>query len=88
MCLLQVGGNEDSNVYIRMKSKAATQCGIAVDHIKLRREVSQLVGVSGLYNVDECKVMCLLLIVALTHVPHNAFCCLCDMRCDLLMCSW
>ncbi len=57
MCLLQVGGNEDSNVYIRMKSRAATQCGIAVDHIKLRREVSQLVGVSGLYNVDECKRM-------------------------------
>ena len=37
--LVQVGNLEDSNVYIRMKSKAATEVQIAVKHIKLPREV-------------------------------------------------
>ncbi len=64
MCLSQVGGNEDSNVYIRMKSKAATQCGIAVDHIKLQREVRQLVGVYT--TSDECK----------NHVSIECYCCM------------
>ncbi len=62
MCLLQVGGNEDSNVYIRMKSKAATQCGIAVDHVKLQREVRQLVDVYT--TSDECK----------SHVSIECYC--------------
>ena len=40
--LVQVGNLEDSNVYIRMKSKAATEVQIAVKHIKLPREVCQI----------------------------------------------
>lgn len=43
MCMMQVGNLEDSNVYIRMKSKAASEVHIAVQHIKLPRNVSILV---------------------------------------------
>ncbi|XP_067643418.1 C-1-tetrahydrofolate synthase, cytoplasmic isoform X2 [Eurosta solidaginis] len=39
--ILQVGGREDSNVYIRMKIKAATEIGIAAEHIKLPRTVTE-----------------------------------------------
>lgn len=42
MLLVQVGNLEDSNVYIRMKSKAAIEVQIAVKHIKLPREVCQI----------------------------------------------
>ena len=37
--LMQVGDLKDSSVYIRMKSKAAAEVGIAVEHLKLSRQV-------------------------------------------------
>ncbi|XP_004529194.1 C-1-tetrahydrofolate synthase, cytoplasmic isoform X1 [Ceratitis capitata] len=40
--ILQVGGREDSNVYIRMKIKAATEIGITAEHIKLPRTVTEI----------------------------------------------
>ncbi|XP_058796751.1 C-1-tetrahydrofolate synthase, cytoplasmic [Phymastichus coffea] len=35
LAIVQVGGREDSNVYIRMKIKAASEIGIKATHIKL-----------------------------------------------------
>ena len=35
LAIVQVGDREDSNVYIRMKIKAAKECGIEATHIKL-----------------------------------------------------
>lgn len=35
LAIVQVGGREDSNVYIRMKIKAANEIGIEVKHLKL-----------------------------------------------------
>lgn len=40
--IVQVGGREDSNVYIRMKIKAANEIGIAVEHVKLPRTATEL----------------------------------------------
>ena len=37
LTIVQVGGREDSNVYIRMKVKAGQEIGIDVRHLKLRR---------------------------------------------------
>ncbi|XP_034834085.1 C-1-tetrahydrofolate synthase, cytoplasmic isoform X1 [Maniola hyperantus] len=41
MAIVQVGGREDSNVYIRMKLKAAENIGIIAEHIKLPRDCTQ-----------------------------------------------
>lgn len=40
--IVQVGGREDSNVYIRMKIKAANEIGIAVEHVQLPRSITEL----------------------------------------------
>ena len=37
LTIVQVGGREDSNVYIRMKVKAGEEIGIKVRHLKLPR---------------------------------------------------
>ena len=34
-----MGDRDDSNVYIRMKTKAAAEVGITVEHTKLKKEV-------------------------------------------------
>lgn len=41
LAIVQVGGREDSNVYIRMKIKAANEIGIEAQHIKLPRTINQ-----------------------------------------------
>ncbi|XP_050353842.1 C-1-tetrahydrofolate synthase, cytoplasmic isoform X2 [Nymphalis io] len=41
LAIVQVGGREDSNVYIRMKLKAAENIGIIAEHIKLPRDYNQ-----------------------------------------------
>ncbi|KAG8322407.1 hypothetical protein J6590_022859 [Homalodisca vitripennis] len=41
LAIVQVGGREDSNVYIRMKIKAASEIGIEAEHIKLPRSTTQ-----------------------------------------------
>ena len=37
----KVGEREDSNVYIKMKLKAAAEVGIKADHIKIPRTATQ-----------------------------------------------
>ncbi|KAK7072247.1 C-1-tetrahydrofolate synthase, cytoplasmic, partial [Halocaridina rubra] len=41
LAIVQVGGREDSNVYIRMKVKAAEEIGIKAQHIKYPRTITQ-----------------------------------------------
>lgn len=41
LTIVQVGGREDSAVYIRMKVKAGAEVGIAVDHVHLPRTTSK-----------------------------------------------
>ncbi|XP_049811826.1 C-1-tetrahydrofolate synthase, cytoplasmic isoform X1 [Schistocerca nitens] len=42
LAIVQVGGREDSNVYIRMKIKAATEIGIEATHIKLPKSITEI----------------------------------------------
>ncbi|GLV43503.1 pugilist [Carabus blaptoides fortunei] len=41
LAIVQVGGREDSNVYIRMKIKAAEEIGIKAEHVKLSRSTTE-----------------------------------------------
>lgn len=41
LAIVQVGGREDSNVYIRMKIKAADEIGIKAEHVKLPRSTTE-----------------------------------------------
>lgn len=41
LAIVQVGAREDSNVYIRMKIKAASQIGIEATHVKLPRTITE-----------------------------------------------
>lgn len=41
LAIVQVGGREDSNVYIRMKLKAAERIGITADHVRLPRDITE-----------------------------------------------
>jgi methylenetetrahydrofolate dehydrogenase (NADP+)/methenyltetrahydrofolate cyclohydrolase/formyltetrahydrofolate synthetase len=41
LAIVQVGGREDSNVYIRMKIKAAEEIGIEATHHKLPRTITE-----------------------------------------------
>ncbi|CAH0400476.1 unnamed protein product [Chilo suppressalis] len=41
LAIVQVGGREDSNVYIRMKLKAAENIGIAAEHVRLPNTISE-----------------------------------------------
>ncbi|CAO1428944.1 unnamed protein product [Diamesa hyperborea] len=41
LAIVQVGGREDSNVYIRMKMKAATEIGIKAEHIQLPKTITE-----------------------------------------------
>ncbi|XP_064549646.1 C-1-tetrahydrofolate synthase, cytoplasmic isoform X1 [Drosophila montana] len=52
--IVQVGGREDSNVYIRMKIKAATEIGINAVHVPLPRSIteSELLDKLGELNAD------------------------------------
>lgn len=42
LAIVQVGGREDSNVYIRMKMRAAVEIGMKAEHIKLPKSTTQL----------------------------------------------
>lgn len=53
LAIVQVGGREDSNVYIRMKMKAATEIGIKAEHIQLPKTITEaelIMKVRKLYN--------------------------------------
>lgn len=41
LAIVQVGGREDSNVYIRMKLKAATEIGIYAEHIQIAKSITE-----------------------------------------------
>lgn len=41
LAIVQVGGRDDSNVYIRMKIKAAMDIGIHAEHIKLPKSTTE-----------------------------------------------
>jgi methylenetetrahydrofolate dehydrogenase (NADP+) / methenyltetrahydrofolate cyclohydrolase / formyltetrahydrofolate synthetase len=41
LAIVQVGGREDSNVYIRMKMKAATDIGMNAQHIRLPKTITE-----------------------------------------------
>lgn len=41
LAIVQVGGRDDSNVYIRMKIRAAAEIGITAQHIQLPRTATQ-----------------------------------------------
>lgn len=41
LAIVQVGGREDSNVYIRMKIKAANEIGIHAEHVKLPKSTTE-----------------------------------------------
>ncbi|XP_037294166.1 C-1-tetrahydrofolate synthase, cytoplasmic isoform X1 [Manduca sexta] len=41
LAIVQVGGREDSNVYIRMKLKAADNIGITAEHIRLPKDITE-----------------------------------------------
>lgn len=41
LAIMQVGAREDSNVYIRMKMKAAEEIGIKANHIVLPSSTNQ-----------------------------------------------
>ncbi|XP_068618875.1 C-1-tetrahydrofolate synthase, cytoplasmic isoform X1 [Battus philenor] len=53
LAIVQVGGREDSNVYIRMKLKAAENIGISADHIRLPRDSTQAEVLEKLANLNE-----------------------------------
>ena len=41
LAIVQVGGREDSNVYIRLKIKAASDIGITAEHINLPKTTTE-----------------------------------------------
>lgn len=41
LAIVQVGDREDSNVYIRMKIKAAKEIGIKAEHIRLPKSTTE-----------------------------------------------
>lgn len=41
LAIVQVGGREDSNVYIRMKIRAAADIGIHAEHVHFPRTITQ-----------------------------------------------
>ncbi|XP_073994934.1 pug C-1-tetrahydrofolate synthase, cytoplasmic isoform X2 [Rhodnius prolixus] len=53
LAIVQVGGREDSNVYIRMKLKAATEIGIVAKHHKLPASITQIELLSELKALND-----------------------------------
>ncbi|XP_045453072.1 C-1-tetrahydrofolate synthase, cytoplasmic [Melitaea cinxia] len=53
LAIVQVGGREDSNVYIRMKLKAAENIGILAEHIKLPRDYNQAELLTKLNSLND-----------------------------------
>ncbi|KAF3421498.1 hypothetical protein E2986_02741 [Frieseomelitta varia] len=52
LAIVQVGNREDSNVYIRMKIKAATEIGILVDHVKLSNAITEVELINKLNKLN------------------------------------
>ncbi|XP_043274405.1 C-1-tetrahydrofolate synthase, cytoplasmic isoform X2 [Venturia canescens] len=52
LAIVQVGGREDSNVYIRMKKQAADEIGIKASHIKLPNTTTEMELLSKLNKLN------------------------------------
>ncbi|KAG7204347.1 hypothetical protein KM043_002164 [Ampulex compressa] len=52
LAIVQVGGREDSNVYIRMKIKAANDIGIAAQHVKLPNTTTEIELINKLNKLN------------------------------------
>ncbi|KAK9498190.1 hypothetical protein O3M35_004062 [Rhynocoris fuscipes] len=52
LAIVQVGGREDSNVYIRMKMKSAEEIGINAVHYKLPSHITQIQLLNHLKNLN------------------------------------
>ncbi|XP_044013405.1 C-1-tetrahydrofolate synthase, cytoplasmic isoform X1 [Aphidius gifuensis] len=52
LAIVQVGGREDSNVYIRMKIKAASEIGINATHVKLPNTTTEMELMSKLDKLN------------------------------------
>lgn len=53
LAIVQVGGRDDSNVYIRMKIRAAAEIGIEAQHINLPRTITQTELLTKLDELNE-----------------------------------
>lgn len=53
LAIVQVGGREDSNVYIRMKIKAASEIGIEAQHVQLPNTTTETELLSKLKKLNE-----------------------------------
>ncbi|XP_026734527.1 C-1-tetrahydrofolate synthase, cytoplasmic isoform X1 [Trichoplusia ni] len=53
LAIVQVGGREDSNVYIRMKLKAAENIGITAEHVKLPRDITETELLARITELNE-----------------------------------
>lgn len=51
LAIVQVGGRQDSNVYIRMKIKAAAEIGINAEHVQLPKSTSEHELLSRVWNL-------------------------------------
>lgn len=52
LVIVQVGGREDSNVYIRQKMKAAAEVGVDSEHVKFPREVPEAELLAGVQKLN------------------------------------
>ncbi|XP_037072602.1 C-1-tetrahydrofolate synthase, cytoplasmic-like isoform X2 [Pollicipes pollicipes] len=53
LAIVQVGGREDSNVYIRAKVKAASDIGIGARHVQLPRHTTQMQLLQTIQGLNE-----------------------------------
>lgn len=52
LAIVQVGGREDSNVYIKMKIKAAANIGIVAEHVKLPNTITEVELISKVNKLN------------------------------------
>ena len=52
LVIVQVGGREDSNVYIRMKIKAAGEVGVEAEHVKFPSTVTENELLNGVEKLN------------------------------------
>lgn len=52
LVIIQVGGRDDSNVYIRQKIKSAAEIGVIASHVKFPKTITQ---------IEVCKIITIVL---------------------------
>lgn len=53
LAIVQVGGRADSNVYIRMKTKAADEIGIEANHVQLPSSITEHELLSKIHALND-----------------------------------